>query len=107
MPPLLQILTNFREQLTETKRFRHVVIAASRARLLFFATERIRSDGNDWNRAQRWIGFNSACGRVAIHDWQLDIHQDEIGPLLCYRGKRLLAVFDFGNLIAAGAAYRG
>ena len=24
----------------------------------------------------------SALMRIAVHDWQLDIHQDEIGPLL-------------------------
>src|SRR5262249_24428739 len=38
-------------------------------------------------------------------DWELDIHQDKVGPLLCYRGKRLLAVFDFGNLIVSGGQH--
>src|SRR6516165_1681354 len=93
------MLTNFREQLTRTKGFRHVVIAASRPCLLLFAAERVRSDSNDWDRAQRWIGFNAARGCITVHDRELDIHQDKVGPLLYYRGKRLLAVFDFGNLI--------
>src|SRR6516164_1527382 len=93
------MLTNLREQLTRTKGFRHVVIAASRPCLLLFAAERVRSDSNDRDRAQRWIGFNAARGGITVHDRELDIHQDKVGPLLCYRGKRLLAVFDFGNLI--------
>src|SRR6516165_1472883 len=95
------MLTNFRQQLTRTEGFRHVVIAASRPRLLLFAAERVRSDSNDRDRAQRWIGFNAARGCITVHDRELDIHQDKVGPLLCYRGKRLLAVFDFGNLIVS------
>jgi hypothetical protein len=29
---------------------------------------------------------------VAVHDRQLDIHQDKIRPLFCYGSERLLAV---------------
>src|SRR5215471_3165613 len=81
--PLLQELANFRQQLAGTEGFRHVVIAASRPRLLLFAAERVRSDSNDRDRAQRWIGFNAARGCITVHDGQLDVHQNEIGPLLC------------------------
>ena len=34
-----------------------------------------------------------------IHDRHLNIHQDEIGPLLCNSRERLLAVFSLGDLI--------
>ena len=46
-PPLLQVLTNFRQQLARTERLGHIVVATSRPRLFFFATERIGGDGYD------------------------------------------------------------
>src|SRR6516162_2746595 len=95
------MLTNFRQQLTRTEGFRHVVIAASRPRLLLFAAERVRSDSNDRDRAQRWIGFNAARGGVAVHDRQLDIHQDKIRPLFCDGSERLLAVLGLRDLIVS------
>src|SRR6516164_6161717 len=98
---LLQVLTNFRQQLARTKRLRHIVIAAGRPRLLFFATERIGGDGDDRNRAQCRIGLNPARGGVAVHDRQLDIHQDKIRPLLCDGSERLLAVLGLRDLIVS------
>src|SRR6266700_7330137 len=61
-----QVVPNFRQQLARAKRFWHVVIAARRPCLLFFATERIGGDRNDRDRSQRRIGFNSACGRITV-----------------------------------------
>jgi hypothetical protein len=55
-----------------------------RASSLFFPAERIGGDRDDRYRFQGGIGFNSARGRVTVHDWHLDIHQDQIGPLLRY-----------------------
>jgi hypothetical protein len=101
MPGLGEVLSNFRQQLARTERFRHIVIAACCPGLLFFTTERIGGNRDDRDRSQRGIGFNPACGRVAVHDRQLDIHQDQIGPLLCYGGERLLTVFGFDNLIVS------
>ncbi len=36
---------------------------------------------------------------ISVHDRQLDIYQNEIGPLLCDCRRRLLAVFGLGDLI--------
>jgi hypothetical protein len=46
LKPLLQVLTNFRQQLAWAKRFRHIVITARRSGLLFFPIERIRRASN-------------------------------------------------------------
>ena len=93
---LLQVSANFRQQLAWAERPWHVVIAARRSRLLFIA-ERIRGDGDDWNRSQRRIGFDPARSGVTIHDRHLNIHQDEIGPLLYNSRERPLAVFSLGE----------
>jgi len=45
------------------------------------AVERIGGDRDDRDRFQGGIGFDAARGGIAVHDWQLNIHQDEIGPL--------------------------
>jgi len=49
-------------------------------------------------RSQRRIGLNPACGCIAVHYRQLDVHQDEVGPLLCYGDERLLAVLHLRDL---------
>src|SRR5215469_18737461 len=98
-PPLLQVLTNFCQQLAWTERFRHIVITTSRSRLLLFTTERIRGDRDDRDRSQRWVGLDFASGGVAVDDRQLDVHQNQIGPLLCDSLQRLLPVFGLGDLI--------
>src|SRR6516164_4227728 len=76
-----QILPNFRQQLARAVGFRHIVVTAGRASSLFLAAERIGGDRDDRDRFQGWIGFDAARGGIAVHDWQLNIHQDEIGPL--------------------------
>src|SRR6516225_12177640 len=81
------------------ERLWHVVITTRRSRLLLFTTERIRGDGDDRNRSQRRISFDPARCGVTIHDRHLNIHQDEIRPLLCNGRERLLAVFRLGDLI--------
>src|SRR6516225_4548487 len=96
---LLQVLANSRQEFARAKRFRDVVITASRSRLLFFATERIGGDRDNRDRSQRRIGLDPARSGVTVHDRHLNIHQDEIGPLLCNSRERLLAVFGFDNLI--------
>src|SRR5438067_2307209 len=42
---------------------------------------------------------------VAVHDRQLDIHQDKIGPLRCDGSKRLLAILGLGDLIIGGGQH--
>ena len=87
-----QILPNFRQQLARGVGFRHTVVTAGRASSLFLAAKRIGGDRDDWDRFQGGIGFDAARGGIAVHDWQLDIHQDEIGPLLGDCFERLLTV---------------
>src|SRR6516162_6173318 len=94
-----EVLTNFCQQLAWAERLWHVVITTRRSRLLLFITERIRGDGDNRDRSQRRIAFDSARSGVTIHDRHLNIHQDEIGPLLCNGRERLLAVFRLGDLI--------
>jgi len=88
----LHILTNFRKQLAWAERFRHIVIAASRPRNPLFSVERIGGDCDNRDRSQRGIGFDPPRGGVTVHNRQLDIHKDQIRPLLCYGGERLRPV---------------
>jgi hypothetical protein len=69
---------------------RHIIIAARRARLLFFPIERIGGDRDNRYRSQRWIGFDPAYRCITMHNWQLDIHQDQIGPLFSPPGNLCL-----------------
>ena len=39
---------------------------------------------------------------VTVEDGKLDVHEDEIGPLLCHGCERLLAVFGFHDLVIGG-----
>src|SRR6266566_5485183 len=97
--PLLQVMPNFRQQLARAERLRHLVIAARRPCLLFFATEHIGGDRDDRDRSQLRIGFNPAGSCITVHDRELDIHQDEIGRLLCDCRQRLLTVFGLCNFV--------
>src|SRR5262249_48599125 len=101
----LQELANFRQQLAWTEGFRHIVVTAGCARLLFFPAERIGGDGDNWDRSQCRIGFNPARGGVAIHNRQLDIHQDKIRPLLCDCRERLFAVLYLRDRIVGGSQH--
>jgi hypothetical protein len=86
-------MPNFRQQVARAERFRHAVIAARCPRLPFFAAERIGGNRDDWDRSQLRIGFNQARSCITVHDRELNIHQDEIGPLLCDCRQRQLTVF--------------
>src|SRR5262245_58837707 len=94
-----QISPNFRQWLTWAERLWNVVITARLACPLLLAAERIRGHCDNWNRSHCRVGLNFARGRVPVHDRQLDIHQDQIGPLLCDRLECLFAAFDFRDLI--------
>src|SRR6516225_5268517 len=48
---------------------------------------------------QRSVSLDAARRFVTVHDRQLDIHKDEIGPLFRYGGERLLTVLGLGDLI--------
>ncbi len=49
------------------------------------------------------IGLDPARRLVAVHDRQLDVHQDQVGPLLGDGGERLLAVFGLDQLVTGAA----
>jgi hypothetical protein len=78
------------------------------SRLHFLPTKRVGGDGDDRDRSQSRISFNPARRLVTVHDGQLDIHQDGIGPLFCDGSERLLTVPHLRDLvISGGPAYRG
>src|SRR5262249_54837634 len=54
---------------------------------------------DDRDRSHCGIGLDFARGGVAINDRQLNIHKDQIGPLLCDSIQCLLAVFGLSDLI--------
>src|SRR6516162_1183184 len=94
---LEQVLTNFRQQVAWAVRLRHVVITSRCSRYTFFPIQCMRGDGDDGDRPQRGIGLDLACDRVAVHDRQVNTHQDEIGPVLRDSRERLLGVFGLGD----------
>ena len=46
------------------------------------------------------IGLDPARRLVAVHDRKLDVHQDQVGPLLGDGVERLLAVLGLDHLVA-------
>ena len=49
---------------------------------------------------ERRIGLDPARRLVAVDDRKLDVHQDQVGPLLGDGGQRLLAVLGLDHLVA-------
>ena len=60
----------------------HVGVAAGGFRFGLVACQRIRRNDDDRNRFQFGIGLHPPCSFVAVHDWQLNVHQDQVGPVL-------------------------
>ena len=92
-------MLNFRQQLARAVRLRHIVITSRRPRCLFFPIQRVGGDGDDRNRSHRGIGLDLARDLVAVHDRQLDTHEDEIGSLFFHYRKRLLTVLGFRDFV--------
>src|ERR1051326_4625455 len=78
---LRQILPDRRQELTRTERLGEVGIAARLACFALVAAQRIRCDHDDRDRAQRRIGLEPAGRLVAVEDRQLNVHEDQVGPL--------------------------
>ena len=55
----MKVIANLRQQSVWAVRFGHKVVAAGRSRLLLFSTWRIGGDRDDWDRAQRSVGFRA------------------------------------------------
>src|SRR5262249_13297368 len=92
-------LLNFRSQLARAVRLRHIAITSCRSRCLFIPIQLVGGDGDDWNRSHRGIGLDLARDLVAVHDAQLDTHEDEIGSRFCHCCKRLLAILGFSDFV--------
>src|SRR5262245_14067251 len=80
-------------------------MTARLARLLCLPAKRIRGDRDDRDQSHCRLGLDVGRGGVAINDRQLNIHEDQIGPLLCDSLQRLLAVFGLGDLIISGSQH--
>src|SRR5262249_18013584 len=78
------------------------IIAARRSRFLFISAQGIRRDRNNWDRAKGWVRLDAARCFVAIHNRELDVHEDQIWPIFRSSRKRLLAVFGLGHLVIVG-----
>jgi hypothetical protein len=105
---LRQILPNLRQQLFRAKGFGHIVVAARRPSLLFFASERIRGDRDDWDRSQGRISLDLVGGCVAVHNRQLNVHQDQVGALFFYSRQCLFTILSLSDfVIGPRQAYRG
>src|SRR5262249_44178759 len=98
-------LLNFRKQLARAIRLRHIAITSCRSRCLFFPIQRVGGDGDDWNRPQRRNGLDFARDLVAVHDRQLDTHENEIRSLFCHCCKRLLAVLGFRDFVIGASEH--
>src|SRR5262249_16740041 len=61
--------------------------------------KRVGGDGDDRNRSHRGIGLDLARDLVAVHDGQLDTHEDEIGRRFCHCCKRLFAILGFSDFV--------
>src|SRR5215471_6556463 len=96
---LLQVLTNFRQQLARAEGLWNVVITARLARLLLLPTERIGGDRDDRDRSQSRITLDFASDGVAVHDRQLNIHQNEVRSLFRDSREGLFAVFRLGDFV--------
>ena len=48
---------------------------------------------------ERRIGLDPPRRLVAVHDRKLDVHQDQVGPLLGHRVERLLAVLGLVHFV--------
>src|SRR5215813_11986153 len=102
-PSLRQELFDLCEQLTRAVRLRHVGIAAGIARFALIAGQGIGGHDDDRYRLERRIGLDAPRRLVAVHDGQLDVHQDQVRPAFCDCRERLLAVLRLGQLVTGVA----
>src|ERR1700736_4930114 len=66
--------------------------SARRTRFVFIATQSIGSNGDDRNILEYRVRFDAARRLVTVEDRKLNVHQDEVWPLLRHRRQCLLAV---------------
>src|SRR5215471_9184902 len=77
-----------------------VVVAAGGACLLFITLHRERTDSNDRNFLEIGVGLDLPSGLVAVHHRELDVHEDEVGPLGLGLLDPVLTIGRFGHSVA-------
>ena len=102
-PSLGQKLSHLGEQGARTVWLSDVSVAACRQCLRLVAGQRIRCHCDNGYTFQLRVRPDAPCGLISIHDWQLDVHQDQVGTLLCQCGERFLAVLGF-NQVESGVS---
>src|SRR5262245_15333462 len=95
-----QELTHFCEQRTGAKGLGDVGVAARCPRLALVARQSVRGNSDYRNFLHSWIGFDAPGRLVAVHDGQLNIHQDQVWPLRLDGHQSFFAAFGFDQLIS-------
>src|SRR5215470_9428298 len=76
-----QIFSDLGEKIARAEWLRHVGVATGFPRLGLIAAQRVGGDHDDRRGAQCRVGLDPACRLVAVEERQLDVHEDEIGPV--------------------------
>jgi hypothetical protein len=97
---LRDVFPNFRKKLAGAVRFADIRIATCRSRFALVATEGIGGNSDDRNRPQHGICLESTRHFVSIKHRNLNVHQDEIWPLVLGHGERLLAIFSLDQFVS-------
>src|SRR5215467_2865888 len=97
---LVYIFTDLRKQGTRAEGLGDIGVATRGSGLLFVATQGIGRDDDDRNRHESGISLDPSGRFVAVQQWQLDVHEDEIRPMFCGLHQRLLTVLGFDHLVS-------
>src|SRR6266852_5874643 len=97
---LWQIFAYLRQQGARAVGLRHIGITTRLARLVCIAAERIRGDHDDGNGVEGRVCLDPTCRLIAVERRQLNIHQDQVWPMLGSRGNCLYAVFGFNHVVS-------
>src|SRR5262249_28877132 len=100
---LAQVFAQLSEQLARTERLGDVTVAAGWTRVGLSSVQGVGGDGDDGSGTQGRVALDAARRLVAIDHRKVDVHQDQIGPLLLCQLDALLPVRGLDQLIAGGA----
>src|SRR5262249_12553715 len=82
-------------------RLRVELVASRGKRLVSFAGERVRGEGDDWDVASLRIAFEPLRSFPAVDHWHFQVHQDDIRALTDRHCAALLAIFRRQHLEVA------
>src|SRR5580704_15439782 len=101
IPPLSgQEFPDLCQQLARTIRLCDIGVAAGGTRFGLIAAQRVRSHDDDRNGFEIWVGLDAPRRLVAVEQWQLNVHENEIGALRLGRGDSRFAVAGFAHGVA-------